>query len=321
MRRSWLLGSLWLLSACSADPAAPLTAVSTPLPEIRVVSDAIIDLSIASEALGRQANVRVVLPAGYDRSAARTYPVLYLLHGAREPLGYSAWSEQSRVASLVRDHALLVVMPEGGDAGWYSNWRAPCKPDDGRAPAWEDFHTQELPRVLREHFHAAARSAIAGLSMGGFGALSYAARHPGQYAAAAAYSGALHVQAFPEIVQAALSIAGCAQGDEVWGDPQRDAEVWAAHDPYALAERLLDLPTYIASGDGEPGPLDAVGATRDGLEALALQATRDLDARLHDLGAMQCTTSYYGAGTHSWPYWDRELGRSLPMLLSALGVP
>src|SRR5690242_7648441 len=84
-------------------------------------------------ALARDAHVRLMLP---DRGT-RPWPVLYLLHGCCD--SYQSWTRSTDVESIPALRSVLVVMPEGGDVGFYSNWR------DG--PAWETFHTRELPRL------------------------------------------------------------------------------------------------------------------------------------------------------------------------------
>lgn len=64
------------------------------------------------------------------------------------------------------------------------------------------------------------------------------------------------------------------------------------------------------------GPFDPPG-TFDQLEAALSQQNQALAGRLEQVGA-RLRTDFYGPGTHSWPYWEGELHRSLPMLLGAL---
>src|SRR5437773_7393562 len=80
-------------------------------------------------------------------------------------------------------------MPDGGhdaNAGWYSDWVEGSR-------QWETFHTSVLVRYVDRHFRTlgGGHRAVAGLSMGGFGAMSYAARHRGLFTAAASFSGAV----------------------------------------------------------------------------------------------------------------------------------
>jgi S-formylglutathione hydrolase FrmB len=57
----------------------------------------------------------------------------------------------------------------------------------------------------------------------------------------------------------------------------------------------------------------------DSLESSLATQNEALVARLNELG-IPVTVHAYGDGTHVWPYWERELHASLPMLLAALGV-
>jgi hypothetical protein len=103
------------------------------------------------------------------------------------------------------------------------------------------------------------------------------------------------------------------------GDPQAQAAVWAAHNPYDQAGRLRGIPIFLSAGNGQPGPFDPAGVAVDPLEqVLGLQAAEMAD-RLPRNG-IRLTTHLYGPGTHSWPYWERELHRSFPLLMSSIGA-
>jgi diacylglycerol O-acyltransferase/trehalose O-mycolyltransferase len=108
-------------------------------------------------------------------------------------------------------------------------------------------------------------------------------------------------------------------GDALWGDSRRQGEVWAKHNPYDLASRLRGVRLFVSFGNGQPGPLDTPAVSEE-----ARQAEGDLYPqnvafveRLRQLG-IPVRSDDYGPGTHDWPYWQRELHRSLPMLLDAL---
>jgi diacylglycerol O-acyltransferase / trehalose O-mycolyltransferase len=266
----------------------------------RQVAPRIVDLTVRSPALGATAKVRLLTPDGWAaRKAGRRWPVLYLLHGCCDT--YDSWTRSTDVADLPALRHVLVVMPEGGAVGFYSNWR------DG--PAWETFHLVELRRILERAYGAGTPRAIAGLSMGGLGAMDYAARHPGLFAAAASYSGVLHPL---EHARWWLGLFSAETSDPraVWGDPGTDRSVWAAHDPTALASRLRGTRLFVASGDGEGR------GKRDPIEATVHAESRAFVARLRKL-RIPVRTDFYGRGTHSWPYWQRDLRRSLPLLLGA----
>ncbi|CAM5333469.1 Esterase family protein OS=Streptomyces parvulus OX=146923 GN=Spa2297_27585 PE=4 SV=1 [Streptomyces parvulus] len=213
---------------------------------------------------------------------------------------------------------VLVVMPEAGWNGWYSDW---WNHGEGGDPAWETFHTVELRRLLERDWGAGDNRVVAGLSMGGQGALSYAARHPGMFRAAAAYSGSAHPLLNDESTNRILGFFA-GQGDDplrVWGDPVAQRRIWQSHDPFHLARRLKSIPVYLSCGDGTTGPLDAPGST-SALEADFNRQNQALAAELKRVGARHVTTNFYGPGTHGWAYWERELHASLPMLLKALRV-
>lgn len=136
-----------------------------------ILSDRLVELVVRSPAL--DVGVRLLLPKNWAR---KRWPTLYLLHGCcTVGDGQVEWTTYSDVEAYTRDLDALVVMPEAGDVGFYSDWL------DG--PAWETFHLTELRRLLERRYRAGDDRAIAGLSMGGFGTLSYAARHPGMFKA------------------------------------------------------------------------------------------------------------------------------------------
>jgi S-formylglutathione hydrolase FrmB len=207
-----------------------------------------LDLTVRSAALGRTAHVRLLTPVGWAPSSSKRWPVLYLLHGCCDT--YKSWTQSTDIADLPQLRDVLVVMPEGGDVGFYSNWR------DG--PRWEDFHLRELPRIL-ERYGAGPRRAVAGLSMGGLGAMDYAARRPRMFRAAASFSGVLHPLGVPRFWLGLFS-QYTSDPREVWGDPDTDRANWRRHDPTALLPALKGLPLFVSAGDGR-------GAKRDAIEA------------------------------------------------------
>ena len=277
------------------------------------LSDRLLELTVHSDAVGHDVGVRLLLPSGYQRFPHRTWPTLYLLHGCCDgDLGYRDWTDNTDAEALTAHTNALVVMPEGGPAGFYSDWLS--------GPAWETFHLTELRRLLEREYRSGHRRAIAGLSMGGFGALSYAARHPGMFRAAASYSGVVHTRfqspAGENLVANIVRIAG-GDPNALWGDPAARPEIWAAHNPFDLAGRLRGTPVYLSAGNGQPGPLDPPDAQFDPLEEfLGAQSVAVADElRAHHVAVR---TDFYGPGRLAWPYWERALHRSLPMLVRAI---
>jgi diacylglycerol O-acyltransferase/trehalose O-mycolyltransferase len=275
----------------SASPSAPVVAQHQVAPRQ-------LDLTVRSEALGRTAKVRLLTPVGWAPSSSKRWPVLYLLHGCCD--SYKSWTRSTDIADLPQLRDVLVVMPEGGDVGFYSNWQ--------EGPRWQDFHLRELPRIL-ERYGAGPRRAIAGLSMGGLGAMDYAARRPRMFRAAASFSGVLHPLGAPRFW---LGLFSNYTPDEldIWGDPKADRDVWRRHDPTALLPALKGIPLFVSAGDGQ-------GAKRDAIEIVVGAESRAFARRARALRVPLIEDLYRG-GTHDWPYWQRELHRALPLLLAPL---
>jgi diacylglycerol O-acyltransferase / trehalose O-mycolyltransferase len=282
-------------------------------------SGRVLDLQIASDALNKTVSTRLLLPRDWDAQPNARWPVLYLLHGAKFDKSDSTpnstlWSTQTDLVDFTANSNILIVMPEGGNDGWYSDW---YNDGAGGAPGWETFHLVELRNILEQQFRAANVRAIAGVSMGGFGALSYAARHPGMFGAAASYSGDLDTLGAWFLT----SLPSFFNGDNmdlVWGNVFLSGSRWSAHNPTALVGALGQLPIFVSSGNGTPGPLDAAGAGGDLLEPAVALTSLTFVGALAPLNPM-LTTDFYGKGTHTWPYWEREFHRSFPMLARALG--
>ena len=286
-----------------AAPRAPVGARAITVVGRRRLGARVEDWTLRTPALREPTRVRVLLPAGYGSDPPRRYPVLYLLHGADSD--YRSWTRYGDAQAITARAGVIVVMPDGGTDGWYTDW---YEGDAPVQPRWETYHVGELvPWVDATYRTIAARRgrAIAGLSMGGFGALSYAARHPGTFAAAASFSGAVDV--------------GSANA---WGPRSANEARWRAHLPISIAARLRSLALVeLRTGDGRPGPLDRRG-TRPGCGACSLERYLRLgNVRLHQrlraLGIRHVWDDY-GPGTHDWPYWRRDLRETLPDLVRVL---
>ncbi|GAA0397927.1 alpha/beta hydrolase family protein [Microbispora corallina] len=295
---------LVLVGACARhDGAAVRPSGASPGPRLVSVEDlgGRVDLlTVDSPALGRKASVWVVRPRGW-RPGSTGWPALYLLHGCCESRADS-WLAEGGAERLTGDLDAVVIVPEGGPMGWYSDWL--------RGPAWETFHMTEVRGVVERRYGVGDRRAVAGLSMGGLGALAYAARHPGVFQAAASFSGVLDTSYDRPGLEELMRSFGVDPAD-LWGTPP--AGTWREHNPVDLAARLKGVRLFVSCGDGEPGPLDGAGAALDRGERAILVRNRRFVAAARAAG-VPVTTDFYGPGTHTWPYWERELDRALPTL-------
>ena len=181
-------------AACGGGTKAqPGTRFAGGVAQLRIVATIVLsarvrDLTVASPALGETVKVRPLLPVRYQARPGGRWPVLYLLHGCCDT--YQSWTRFTDVEALTAHSDVLVVMPDGGKAGFYSDWLT--------GPRWETFHLAELRRILERDYRAGPVMAVAGASMGGLGALAYAARHPGLFRAAASFSGIVDTRLTPQ---------------------------------------------------------------------------------------------------------------------------
>jgi S-formylglutathione hydrolase FrmB len=296
---------LGLVVSCLA--AAP-AAGSVALREVgeRRIDRRLMELTLRSDALPAPTRVRVLLPSGYGTSPRRRYPVLYLLHGALND--QAAWTQQGDAERLTARYGLIVVMPDSGTTGGYADWY-----NNGRGgpPRWETYHINQLLPFIDRRFRTVQRRtgrAIAGLSMGGFGAMSYAARHPDLFAAAASFSGAVDTNNPLDIAVTPESVFG----------PRSTQEIrWRGHNPWDLAGNLNGMRLIVRTGNGRPGGPFGGG---DVVEQVVHDMSVSFHQRLQRLGIAHLWDDY-GPGGHSWPYWQRDLRRTLPDLMRVFSHP
>ena len=233
---------------------------------------------IPSAALGQDTTVEVVLPL-----TGAPPPVLYLLHGLSDD--QSAWTRRTSIERYALAHGLAVVMPSGGRSFY-------CNMTDGTR--YWDYVSEELPAFIEGAFQVAGgreNTYAAGLSMGGYGALKLALRHPERYAAAATLSGAF----VPEWLQ--------RERPEIYAADFGDTPVFrgSAHDPFAWAEKL------VKSAQPKPKLFMAAG-TDDWLYPQSVE----LHAHLEKLGFDVKWVS--APGNHNWEFWDTHVQEVLDWL-------
>jgi hypothetical protein len=158
--------------------------------------------------------------------------------------------------------------------------------------------------------------------MGGFGAMSYAARHSGLFAFAGSYSGAVDIVnngAVAAVIAFEAPADGGKPGDQ-FGDRVVNESVWRAHNPWDQAARLRGLVLTVHTGDGQAGPYDSNGRPQDPIEEQVHEMSVSFHRRLVDLGIPHRWDDY-GGGTHSWPYWQRDLRDDLPSMMATFAHP
>ena len=312
-------------------PAAAAPVAWTDGQGLHVVSaqrdgDRLWRLVVSTSALSRPVRVNVLLPTGYDGS--RRYPVLYLFHGTSG--GADDWLDGGEVAAATASYPMVVVMPDAGYAGnggsWFTDWVDQATPLG--ASRWETFHVDQLVPYIDAHvrtLHARGSRAIAGLSQGGFGSMSYAARHPDLFVAAAGFSPAPDIWRDPRarvagtaLVSAIVSGLDGVEPNAPFGDPLTHQLTWAGHNPASLVTNLRRTDVAMWCGNGIPGPLDTPAGLQALPSAAAIEVAAHESTTYFTEAARQdrvpVTFTDYGPGTHSWPYWARDLKAYLPRL-------
>ncbi len=243
---------------------------------------------------GMTVGFNLILPRDYA-ATSRRYPVLYLLHGYTDH--YPAWVSYTNLAQYARSYEEIIVMPEG-DNGFYTNSSA----DAGLA--WEDFLILDLIPYVDGHYRTVASRegrAVAGLSMGGYGAMKLGLKFPQMFAAVASLSGALAAAQWkenpardPELTKLLESIFGGRHS------PAREA-----NDPFELVKKLPveECPQlYLSVGSDD----------------FLLRENREFVERLAQL---KIPYEYREIpGKHEWPVWDRQIQVVLAMQAPVIGA-
>ncbi|MBX7062710.1 MAG: esterase family protein [Pyrinomonadaceae bacterium] len=147
---------------------------------------------LASKLMAREMPYRVLLPAGYETAKAERYPVIYLLHGLYGH--YTNWTDKTKVAEYAAKYRFIIVTPEGAD-GWYID--SPLASHEN----YESYIVKELIPEIDAKFRTKADRndrVIAGLSMGGYGALKFGLKYPEMFTLIGSFSGAFGTSQFTE---------------------------------------------------------------------------------------------------------------------------
>jgi S-formylglutathione hydrolase FrmB len=293
--------------AQAARPAQPPPGIEVTYTER--VHDRFTYVGLRSTALASPTSASILLPNGYRRSKRR-YPVLYLLHGGGQ---YDrSWIQFGNVGAVTRNRNLIVVMPNGGVNGFYTDW---WNGGAGGPPQWETFHVNQLLGWVDSRFRTIPRRrarAIAGISMGGFGALSYSARHPELFGFAASFSGVVDTN-YPPFVEKLERAATTPSGEPaIWGPRETNEANWRAHNPVDLAANLRDVVVELRTGNGQPG--GPFGGGPDELEQTVHAMNVSLHQTLVGLGIPHVFEDR-GPGIHSMVHAQRDLASTLPGLM------
>ena len=259
-------------------------------------------LDIPSAAMHKTYRAAVVLPASYAKNKQARYPVLYLLHGAFGHFGdwLSKTPNKLLLHRLADQYNLIIVNPEGETFSFYLD--SPVQADS----QFETYLTKEVLPAIDKAYRTVAEKrgrVIAGLSMGGHGALYLSARHPDLYCAAGSMSGALDLRTWNR----KLSPAEAAGRAQLWapilGSEANNPERFAANSVLSLLDAL--------GRNGLPFLIDC--GVDDGL----LEINREVHRRLVYQQVPHDYTERPGG--HTWAYWQSALPYQVLFLTQVLG--
>lgn len=242
---------------------------------------ALLTCDFFSDSLGRGTSINVVLPQptqeqiGVSGSGSEAPPrVLYLLHGLSDD--HTAWVRYTSIERYATARGFAVVMP-AVDRSFYAN--------EKHGHAYWDYVSEELPQVVRRFLrvsHDPGDTFVAGLSMGGYGALKHAVTHPERYAGAASLSGVADIRQLADRLERGEIVEHVFGGS--FGPEDDLFSLLASVDP-DTAPRL-----YVGCGTGE----DRLMPPNERFVAEA--RGRGLDV-----------TTDFRPGVHEWGLWDTQI--------------
>lgn len=169
------------------------------------------EVSIHSNKMDIGVNNLVILPANYDKSPSKKYPVIYLLHG-HGGNQKTYLTVKPNLAELATQSQVIFVCPDG-NVSWY--WDSPINPKS----QYETYISKELIDYIDSHYNTIANKsgrAVSGFSMGGHGALWMAINHPDIFGAAGSMSGGVDIRPFPKSWNMSNSLGEYVDNKATW---------------------------------------------------------------------------------------------------------
>ena len=244
----------------------------------------VVDYKLESKLMGRQMPYRVILPVRYAQRVNQKYPVIYLLHGLFGH--YDNWTTKTGIQEYAAEYPFIVVMPEGDD-GWYTD--SPVKVRD----KYESYIIQELIPEIEKRFRAASdrdHRIVAGLSMGGYGAVKFGLRYPDRFSLVGSFSGALGAATYLDKIPASIG----KTIDVIFGPA--DSETRRANDIFRMVHEIPD------SKAGKNLPFIYQSCGLDDLFFPNNREFADLLIQKHISHEFRQLP-----GNHNWTFWDSQI--------------
>lgn len=290
-------------------------------------------------------HIRIVLPSDYYSNPTKRYPVLYLLHGSSEQSDPATYFGSSAFPTVNSTSGMIFVMPDGGSRGWYSNWLKQNTP--AGAQWWENFHINQVIPFIDTNLRTTAdkqHRAIAGISMGGYGAVRYAERHPDLFSQVASFSGDLDLSRASADLRAAVvgsltTFSPPVDSDALYGTPYPFSifypysdVLWNDNSPGTHAAALQGIGVSFYVGNGGGGAVPPTSDPYNDNLFLEWWLPGAAEHFKNALGAAGVPYYYvnYGDGTgtpwadcrggHNARCWNQDLVDYIPRLQQAFGT-
>ncbi|MEU4269152.1 alpha/beta hydrolase-fold protein [Streptomyces sp. NPDC026092] len=348
----WRLGAAWMLAAAAmvapagsvqaadGSTAPPPMANGFGLTQVDTAYGSSTDfyLTVTTPEVAGEQHIKIILPKGYYDDPGRRYPVMYFLHGSPDD------PVRQNYPALSMSDSMITVIPDGGARGWYANWLN--QKTAAGAQNWENFHLKQVIPFIDANLRTIPTKkarAVAGVSMGGFGAFRYAQSRPDLFSQTASLSGDidmsvrsmdLRLAVVASLIDAQGAICGSASGvcdpkdspykpgvdsDAAFGSPYPVFNAdwrWNEVDPSQHMDRLkaagVGVSIYVGNGGGSPADIEFW------LEGAAKHVKNAMDA----LGMSYYYVNYgdgSGWGTqcnggHNGGCWEESLRDLIPRL-------
>ncbi len=258
--------------------------------DMQTPAPVLLERQYISKALGCTQPYACYLPADHRAHADKRYPVLVMLHGSG--CDHTSWSRMTRIGVYLSNYDIVTIFPFGKE-GWYTNGIN----FDGESRFEDDIVLDLAAETMRATpaLPAGRHWAVAGMSMGGYGAIRLALKFPEMFSCAVSHGGALDRM---------------MRGDvhPVFGDPVQNAVFRKEQSPIWLVEQLMcRFPVQRPNLFLDCGASDPL-----------LEVNRSFSNHLRFLGYHHRYTE--ASGHHTWPYWNRAFRTVLPDLAAQIGA-
>lgn len=246
-------------------------------------------IDVHSSAMNKTLKAAVVLPAGYQKSKA-AYPVLYLLHGGQG--SFRDWltlpPDKTLLHKLADQFNLVIVTPEGGATSYYFD--SPLQQES----QFETFIAKEVVAKIESTYRVIKEKKgriIAGLSMGGHGAMYIAARHPELFCAAGSMSGVMNINTKTWKVPEAFAKSRSENFAKLLGPPKDTLNPYTEYTIIGMTDKLKANDVKLIFDIG--------------VDDFLIEPNRDLHRRLLQNGTPHDYIER--PGKHEWAYWNEAL--------------